>query len=98
MAASDESVNEAVQRCVKLFAREIALDIKLKIEARARRRRRCWVRSCYAKPDELGAASTVLQEWANDSPDLFRNHLRISVSQSENILEKVCRWELDRFI
>ena len=71
--AAPHQVDEATQRCVKALAKVTADDIKRKRELRSRRRRRYRVKPCYARRDVLGAASTLLQEWAEDTPEEFEN-------------------------
>src|SRR5699024_6454894 len=54
-----------------------------------RRRRRWWVKPWIQRREQLGASTRLLVELAQEDPDSYRNHLRMSEAQFDFLLEKV---------
>ena len=79
-------VDEAIAFCVGFSAREVAKEVKRTIEKRTTYRTRPWVKPWIARRDHKGAVTTVLREWAEEDPEDFRNHLRMTEPQFEVLL------------
>ena len=73
-----EEVDEATALCVGFAARRVMEEVKQNIETRTTYRTRPWVKPWIARRDRRGAVSTVLREWAEEEPEQFRNHLRMT--------------------
>lgn len=63
--------------------------IKLSTRHNDRLRRRWWIKPWVTRRENLGASSSILEEWAAEDPEAYRNHLRMSEDQFGYLLEKV---------
>lgn len=53
------------------------------------RKNRWWIKPWVIRRNTMGASVSLLNEWAAEDQDMFRNHLRMSQSQFEELLVKV---------
>lgn len=84
-----EDVEEAVVLGVSFVVGEVEKQIRQHIEARKKYRTRPWVKPWIARRDVIGAATTLLREWAEDDPEQFHNHLRMTESQFDFLVHEV---------
>ncbi|KAI4454279.1 hypothetical protein MML48_10g00001229 [Holotrichia oblita] len=54
-----------------------------------RRRRRMWIREWIKRRDVFGASATFLREVELEDPETFRNHLRLTTNQFQELLSVV---------
>lgn len=54
-----------------------------------RRNRRWWIRPWVNRRNIMGASTCLLEEWIAEDQAMFKNHLRMSTVQFEQLLEKV---------
>ncbi|KAI4455634.1 hypothetical protein MML48_9g00001209 [Holotrichia oblita] len=54
-----------------------------------RRRRRMWIREWIKRRDVFGASATFLREVELEDPETFRNHLRLTTNQFQELLSAV---------
>lgn len=80
--------DEILDTCVDLLADELQEELEEDLES-VNRRRRFWVSPWVARRDEQGASSSLLQEWAEETPEDYRNHLRVDREQFEFLLGRV---------
>lgn len=77
------------QAAIGFLAEGLKEDLNREIQRTCRRPRRWWVKRWIARRAELGASDTLVQEWARENPEDFRNHFRMSRDQYSFLLERV---------
>ena len=81
---------EIVSVGIELISLALAEECRKILEMRKKRQpRRWWVKPWIRRREQLGASTQLLVELAAEDSDSYRNHLRISESQLDFLLQKV---------
>lgn len=78
-----------IRRGIALISRGLLHELNAIISSSKRAQRRWWVKQWVSRRTNLGASSTLLREWAEENPKVYRNHLRMNEEQFAYLLEKV---------
>ena len=84
------TANELVREGVVVICDYLIKECQHILEKRNKmKKRRWWVKPWIMRRNTLGAANTLLVEWANEDRDMYKNHLRMSREQFFELLSKV---------
>lgn len=84
MAASTV-VKLSVQKCIWSVCGQLSEILAEEIDKQPR----CWVRKWISRRETHGASSTIMEELANEDPEKYRNCLRMTKLQFNELLSKV---------
>lgn len=74
---------------IDLISRGLIHELNSIISTTGRAQRHWWVKPWVSRRENLGASSTLLREWAEENPEVYRNHLRMNEDEFAYLLEKV---------
>lgn len=74
---------------VRVVADMLINELEMQKEERKKKKRKIWTRNWIRKRQALGASSNFLTEVAGEDKVTFKNHLRITAEQFEQLLESV---------
>lgn len=80
------SRKKLIKQLLSKGLRELSLEILNQLQ---RKQRRWWVRPWIQRREELGALSRLLQELKEEDPETYRNVLRMTAPQFQELLELV---------
>ncbi|KAL4104559.1 hypothetical protein QTP88_019854 [Uroleucon formosanum] len=80
------SRKKLIKQLLREGVRELSLEMLNQLQ---RKQRRWWVRPWIQRREELGASSRLLQELKEEDPETYRNVLRMTAPQFQELLELV---------
>lgn len=78
--------NEVVRTGIVIISEYLLSKLR---KIKRRKIRRWWIRPWINRRNIIGASTCLLQEWIAEDQPMFKNHLRMSAAQFEQLLEKV---------